>query len=385
MARVSLLRCEEYSNQLLKKTIIRGLSDIGFSLDSFKGARVALKPNLLLPSKPERAIITHPEFFRAVAQVVSENGGLPVLMENPGISSLENIVKKSKYGKIVEDEGIEVGDVKEAKILKYDGARVFKQIEISKSFFDVDIIINLPKFKTHGFTYFTGAVKNLFGVIPGLRKSRMHMKVPESDDFAEWLLDLNSALVHGFEKPKQFLHIIDAITGMEGEGPGPSGTPREIGLVIMGQDPIAVDYVAVSVAGFDIKKVPTLVSGFKRDFGINSPDEIQIIGEKLEDVQLSDFIPTRSSISSHVLRGRLVGPTVRNWFVEKPVVDEEKCSLCFKCKEICPAEAISKPVKKEKTPKTDYKKCIRCFCCMEICPESAIFLKRGKLQWIMRL
>lgn len=384
MTRVALMKCRDYSNERLKSIISEGLQQIGFKLEAFRNKRVILKPNLLMASTPDKAITTHPEFFRAVAQIVNEYGGKPVIAESPAMSSLVNILPKTGYLSIIEEESIEIGDVSETHVLVYDKAKTFKRFEISRPFFDADIILNLPKFKTHGITYATGAAKNLFGTIPGLKKSQWHTKAPNPTEFSDMILDLNEALLRGIQPPRQFIHIMDAIVGQEGEGPGPTGKPREIGAVIVGENPIAVDYVAVKVVGLDVEKVRTITSGWSRDLGISSPDEIRIVGESIESMRISGFLPTRHTISSNMAsRWPFTSKTFRNLITEKPFPDKDKCTLCLKCREICPAKAIAKPSEKKRTPEFDYRKCIRCYCCMEICPQAAIGLKRGKLQWAM--
>jgi formate hydrogenlyase subunit 6/NADH:ubiquinone oxidoreductase subunit I len=179
---------------------------------------------------------------------------------------------------------------------------------------------------------------------------------------------------------------MDAIVGQEGEGPGTSGTPRQIGAIIIGSDPVAVDCVATGIAGLDYKKIPSIFLGFQRDFiTVSSPEDISIIGQSIEDLHVKNFQPTKSSISSHILRGWLVGPTVKNLFIEKPWPVAEKCTLCYKCKSVCPAGAISKAQENRKIPGYDYRKCIRCFCCIEFCPEAAISLKKGLLMRLFRI
>ena len=383
MARVSLLQCALYDEIPLKKIVIEGLENIGFDLKLLNGKRVALKPNLLMPSAVEKAIVTHPVFFKVVAQFVIDYGGIPVLAESPAVNSLESVAKRVGYLDIVQELGIEKADMGELITLRNETAKTFKRMEIAKAFSDVDLIFSLPKFKTHGLTYISGAVKNLLGTIPGLRKSQMHLRCPQNGEFSEMLLDLYGALVYGFEKPKPIITIMDSIVGQEGEGPGPSGTPRQIGVVIIGQDPVAVDYVATCVAGLDHRKVFTITKGFKRDFSISSPDEIEVVGAAVDAVRLSNFTPTRSSIFSHVLRGPLVGPFIKNLLMEKPLPQGDRCTLCYQCRAICPAGAISIARPGHKMPEYDYLKCIRCFCCIEICPEAAISLKKGLLNRLL--
>jgi len=382
MALVSLQKCAQYDNKILKDKIRTGLSQIRFDLTGLQNKRVCLKPNLLMPLSPERAVTTHPEVFRAVAEIVRDYTDHIVLIESPNFFPLKSTVKKTGLAGIVEDLKIEVADINVTQTLKFPQAHRYRSIEISRAFFDVDYIINMPKLKTHGFTHYTGAVKNLFGTMPGLSKSRMHMRAPSQMEFSEFLLDLYGGLLNGFEKPKKFIHVMDAVVGMEGEGPGPSGTPKNIGAVIVGDDAVALDYVAVNLVGLNVKKVFTVTEGFKRGYGVKSSDEIRITGEPLEDMRIKDFKAPRTSIMGGVM-WPVTSPTVKNLFVEKPVPRADACTLCYNCMTVCPAGAITK-VEDARVPKYNYRKCIRCFCCMETCPEAAIDLKKGALQWLMR-
>ena len=385
MQKISLLTCKEYSNKILKQKIRQSFKNIGYDLKNFRQARVLIKPNLLMPSKPEKAIITHPEFFRAAVQVVKEYNGIPLLVESPAVHSFEKTIQKTGYLNIAETEKVEIANPTETRTIHYNDSKSFKHIEISKAFFDADIILNLPKFKTHGLTYITGAVKNFFGAIPGLQKSKMHIKLPSPPDFAEFLLDLYGAMINGFEKPKIILNLMDAILAQEGEGPGTGGNPIKMNAIIAGTDAVAVDYVAVKVAGLDVEKAITVREGFQRDFCVSSPDKIEIIGEPIEGMRVAAFSPSKGTILSNMVRWPVTSKTFRNLFIDKPVPKEENCTLCYQCKKICPAGAVGKSDKNKNIPQYDYKKCIRCYCCMEICPEAAIEKRNGRLQWVLRL
>ncbi|MBI9077379.1 MAG: DUF362 domain-containing protein [Desulfatibacillum sp.] len=382
---VSVLKCEDYLFEDLKKTLLQSLENIGFDPESFRGARVALKPNLLVPAPPEKAVITHHEFFRAVADIVKSYGGVPVLIESPSIHSVNRVIKKTGYARVVESEGVEVAHVEDTRTLKFEGGRQFKQLDIASAFFDADIIINLPKFKTHGLTYVTGAVKNMFGAIPGLAKSKMHVKVPEGDAFSEFLLDLYGCLLHGFDKPKTFLHLMDGIIAMEGEGPGASGTPIRMNAVLASTDAVALDYVATTLAGLDVEKALMVTRGFARGYGVKSPGEIKWVGDPKEAFTHKPFRPSQGTILSNMVRWPITSKRFRNLFIDRPVPGEAKCTLCYQCMKICPAGAISKTGGKPKVSTYDYNKCIRCYCCMEVCPEAAIEKGRGRLQWVLRL
>jgi ferredoxin len=176
---------------------------------------------------------------------------------------------------------------------------------------------------------------------------------------------------------------MDAIVGMEGEGPGPTGKPKKIGALIVGTDAIAVDFISVNLVGLDHKKVRTITSGKSRRLGEASFDTIEVIGEKLQDLKIDDFVPTRSGITSNLVRWPFTSNLFKNMFLEKPFPSKDLCSLCYKCKKICSAGAISKAAENKNIPVYDYNKCIRCFCCMEICPEGAISIKKGILLWLL--
>ncbi len=384
MTIVSLLRCGAYENPLLQQIICQSFSIIGFDLKNFRNQRVIVKPNLLMPSKDEKAIITHSEFFRAVVQIVKQSGGRPVLLESPAIHSLAHTIQKTRYAQVVKSEDIEVADPSKTRRLTYEGAKKFKHLEISEAYFDADIILNLPKFKTHGITYITGAVKLLFGAIPGVEKSKMHLRAPTPEEFSDFILDLYGAMNYGFSPPKPIIHIMDAILVQEGEGPGPAGKPKWLNAVLCGENGIAVDYVATRIAGLDIKKALTVVKGFKRNYGVSCADEIEVIGEAIPQMQAGDFQPaTGGSLFSNMFRWPITTPVFKNLFLDRPVPQESICTLCYQCKKICPSGAIRASDGKKKVPSYDYNACIRCYCCLEICPEAAIRKERGWLQWAL--
>jgi uncharacterized protein (DUF362 family)/Pyruvate/2-oxoacid:ferredoxin oxidoreductase delta subunit len=386
MTAVSLTRCTGYEPHVLMQVFEQSLSDIGFDKKRFKGATVAVKPNLLTVAADDSGIITHPEFFRAAVKLVKDNGGTPVLVESPAVHSLDRVIKKTGYDAVVREEEVEVADPADLQTLHFEDAKKFKHIEISRAYFDADILLCLPKFKTHGITYITGAVKLLFGAMAGMEKSKMHLRLPDHRDFAEFLLDLYGAMTCGFAHPKPVIHIMDAIVAMEGEGPGQGGRPRQLNAVIAGLDGIAVDWAASQIAGIDITKVPTIVRGFERGYGAASPEEIRIIGQAIDKFQVNDFVPaTGNSLFANAFRWPLNTRTFKNLFVERPVPDPQLCTGCGQCIKICPAGAISLPKKAKSVPEYDYGICIRCYCCLEICPEGALGKKPGRLQWMLNI
>jgi uncharacterized protein (DUF362 family)/Pyruvate/2-oxoacid:ferredoxin oxidoreductase delta subunit len=381
MTRVALLKCEDYDTLRLGEKMIEALNLVGLGPGIFAGKRVVVKPNLLSASAPEKSVVTHPEFFRAALRLVRSHGGTPVLCESPAFQPLGKVMKKAGYDRVIEEENCEVADPRATAILFYDGPWRYKRFEISAAVFDADIILNLPKFKTHGLTYMTGAVKNLFGLIYGLNKSQWHLKARSKEEFSEFLLDYYGALLKGFEKPKVFIHLLDAVMGMEGDGPGAAGTPRRIGAVLAGEDAVSVDAVATTVVGLRLKEALTVTLGEKRGLGAGALERIDIQGDGLDAFQVRDYVPSKVSGRSPVSRWPLNTKVFKDLLVEKPVPSRERCTLCYQCKAICPGGAIGESKGESGIPCYDYDQCIRCYCCMEICPEAAIGLKRGKLQW----
>ena len=178
---------------------------------------------------------------------------------------------------------------------------------------------------------------------------------------------------------------MDAIVAQEGEGPGPGGTPRSMKAVLAGYDAVAVDWVVTRLASFDMNKVSTITGGFQRDFSAHAPEEIEVVGERIDRLCIADFRPSTNTILSNMVRWPFTSKTFRNLFIDRPVPQSERCTLCYQCKKICPAGVIEKSSNKKSVPEYNYRDCIRCYCCAEICPEAAIEKKKGRLQCLLRM
>jgi ferredoxin len=243
------------------------------------------------------------------------------------------------------------------------GGKIFKQLEIDQTVLEAGVIINLPKLKTHSLTLLTLGVKNLFGCIPGPRKALWHLKAGEDrKTFAKILVD-----VYQIIQPS--LTILDGIVGMDGSGPN-SGRPVPLGLILASGDSLSLDQIVCDLLGISRKSLLTNRVAFEQGMG---KDKINVLGERVEEVKISDFqFPTLSQPDWN-LPGFLM-KALKNALTTKPVIEEEVCKSCDRCTEICPPKALAK---KGKDLIFDYKKCIRCFCCLEVCPEGAISIKPG--------
>lgn len=378
--KVIVNECSHYDVEAIKTKVIAALNKLSFDFSTLYNAKVALKPNLLTSASPESAVITHPVFFKAIVQIVKQYGGIPVLVESPAVHSLQRVMKKTGYDAIVTEEDVLVADTSDYIVIHNDAAKHFKRFEVPKILTECDILINIPKFKTHALTHITCAVKNLFGTIHGMKKSQWHIKAKTKDEFAHMLLDLYQAYCTDTAVPKTIVHIVDAITMMEGDGPGPSGRPAFLGVIGVSYNAIAVDYALSQLAGFSIDNIPTIIMGFKRGL-CSIPQNIDIIKDSEISGRIS--ITPKEAGSTKILGVPIINRILKNLLVAKPEPDPEKCTLCYQCKQICPVKAISTS-KDGKVPWYDYSVCIRCYCCMEICPESAISLTKPLLQRILK-
>jgi uncharacterized protein (DUF362 family) len=380
MSAVFIKRCERYEVEPIAAAIEEGLARIGFDVAGLDGRRVGLKPNLLRSLAPETAVITHPELFRAAARVVTRNGGSPVLVESPAVESLGKVLRRTGYAAVVDEEDIEVaGD--EVVTLRYPQGAVFKQLEVLEALRSVDVLINLPKFKTHDYTVLSGAVKNLFGTVPGIRKATWHARASNPEVFPESIVDLYGALLQCLAPRTTFLHVMDGILAMDGNGPGVSGNPRPLGALIISDDGLALDCVQAWIAGLDPGEVPITRRGLARGLG-SRPGSAQLVGDPIAELMVDDFEPPSSSISMAVRleQAILFSSFFKRHFLDRPTTLEARCSGCFQCQQICASEAIQR---QGTTARVLYDRCIRCYCCIEICPEAAMELRPGRFQAVL--
>jgi NAD-dependent dihydropyrimidine dehydrogenase PreA subunit len=218
----------------------------------------------------------------------------------------------------------------------------------------------------------TGAIKNQFGCMPGLLKTQQHARLADPYDFAAMLVDLNMAI-----KPR--LYIMDAVMAMEGNGPR-GGTPRKTGLIMVSTDPVALDAAACKIIDLDPEYVPTNTAGEKAGMGTYHYDDIEFLGDNIENFICKDFNVVRRPVE-HAASGAL-RTFFKNRVSPRPVMDKDKCSKCGICVQHCPVNPLAVDWVNEdytRPPKHNYDRCIRCFCCQEMCPEGAISIKETLL------
>jgi uncharacterized protein (DUF362 family)/Pyruvate/2-oxoacid:ferredoxin oxidoreductase delta subunit len=368
---VSLQYCPSYDNQDLVDAAVALAADEAGGIDP-SGAVVLLKPNLLNASAPERAATTHPAVLRAAIRYFKARGAARILVgDSPGWQPMDLVGKTSGIMEATRSEGAEWAQFSDSVSVDVPGARLVKRFDLARPVVEADLVVSLPKLKTHGLMYFTGAVKNLFGAIPGLNKSAFHLRFPGRQEFAAMLADLMLAVKPGFA-------IMDGIVGMEGLGPN-SGHPRQVGLVLASADNWSLDWVASQLIGYDPATIPYLGLAALDERYRFRPEHIRTTGEDPAARRLKDFELIRVLKTTDFFQRHLPGwlhSIVKNATVARPVFLDEPCVRCGACIRICPAAALSF-TDQHKAPTVDYQACIRCYCCHEVCPEDAIALNRS--------
>lgn len=374
MSQVSVVRCADYQIDSLRIAVQQSLNHLG-GIERFvgRGSRVAIKPNLLMEKKPEDATTTHPVLVQTVADLVREAGGQVVIAESPGGPYTESVLKRlySICGitEAAQNSGAELNeDITSVEIENPQG-KFLRKLRIIKPLAEADVIINLPKLKTHGQMVYTGAVKNMFGAVPGLEKAEYHMRMPKYEDFADALIDI-------FLSVKPTLNIMDAIVGMDGAGPS-AGHPKPIGLMLASDDAFALDYAALCIVDADPMDIPMMKQANLRGLSPKCLAEIDWVGDALEKVRIDDFhMPQLEHLQAITFFDRGPLKPLLNLINPKPAFDKTKCIGCADCAKSCPVQIIKM---KDKRPEPDLSKCIRCFCCQELCPAKAVSIKRSRI------
>jgi uncharacterized protein (DUF362 family)/Pyruvate/2-oxoacid:ferredoxin oxidoreductase delta subunit len=378
-APVVAARCSDYEFGAVQAALRRALAPLG-GMAAFvrPGERIALKPNLLLGAAQETAVVTHPTVVAAVAVEVREAGGHPVVIESPGSgvvyvkAVLERVYRRAGYRDVADEYGFELNADMRWGAVSLPEARLVRRLEVISPILEADGVINVAKFKTHTFMTFTGATKNLFGVIPGLNKVGFHGRFADPLRFGDMLLD-----VAGFVNPR--LHIMDAVVGMEGKGPGTGGKARPLGFLLAGTDNVAMDAACCRIARIDPEAVPVLAAARERGLWSGRAADIGTLGVPVADLVVKDFLlPTpraRERGDSPVgLIERLSRPVLRGGFTPMPRPKKGRCTLCGSCEQACPTKAVTLREGAE-VAKVDDDLCIRCYCCHEVCPDAAIDLE----------
>ena len=335
--------------------------DLAFKLFplEIEGKKILLKPNVLSKSNPEEGIVTHPSVLSAVVKRLEEfNPSEIIVGDNPGGGSYGSNEETLKGCGLVDAAGGYYKNIGAESRKVEIKSQFIDHVSVSKAVLDADIIISLPKFKTHWLTMLSAAVKNSYGILPGAQKANGHRLAGNLYNFNEWLVDVFSLKIPD-------LFIVDAIVGMEGNGPF-SPDLRHIGLIMASDNAVAMDATISRMMGMDPANLPFLDVAKQRGHGDYNEESIEIIGEFSP---VPDFKLPPSAERSE----RLEGPPMPSGTM--PTADKERCTSCGSCINECPVSALTMI---DNLPIVDPEACIICFCCQENCQKKAVQLKSSK-------
>ena len=373
--RVSVVRCHSYEAPALQEALHTLLEPLG-GIGNFvrPGQRVLLKPNLIHPHNSLRGSCTHPSLVAEVARMALQAGARVVVGDSPGYHSASAVARKSGLLNLLSHLHVPLVEFTEQVAVPRDPRDVFRDLRLAREVVEADVLINLPKLKTHSQMLLTLAVKNLFGCVVGTRKAQWHLAAGRDRDlFAQMLLEVYLAA-------RPALNILDGIVAMEGDGPT-NGTPRQMNLLAASTDGIALDAVVATLVGVPPEDLATLRAAHTRGVGQTDLSRIDLCGSSIAEIAVTDFrIPSASGAVE--FGPKFLQRWLKNVLTPRPGVNESLCEGCGICAKVCPARCISL----HETPAhidIDTASCIRCFCCQEMCPKGAVNIERGRfLKWL---
>lgn len=370
--RVLIIKTDDYSYDIknLKNIIAQGL-DFVFGNNYFQNKqKVLIKPNLLTVAQPEDAITTHPNFIVAAALALKDKGPSVFLADNPaGIGSNKSI--KEIYSEL----GLE--RYSEYFRLLYNDRRPFikKGLPFSWWVQEFEEIVNLPKLKTHTLMGLTAAIKNVYGLLPGIIKSKLHKKYPRPYNLAKIIVEI-------YKMYQPSVNILDGIITLEGQGPARGGTTKKRGIIFISNSALALDFALAKFIKIDPQKLPYLKIALQEK--MIDPSTIEIYPENWKDLVIEDFVFAGQTLLE--LIPKPIAKILDSFLNYRPFIKGPICRSCQKCMQICPVSALE--VKGNEKVVINYKKCIMCMCCQEICPYGAVQLQYSTLMklliWILK-
>ncbi len=369
-SKVSIVKCAGYEQPQVEKAVRRSVELLG-GINHFvkSGQKVLVKPNMLMAAAPEEGITTHPEVLRSVIRLLKDAGCRILVGDEPSTwnhnqDNVDNAYAKTGIKQVCAGEGVE--------LIKFEKRSWKGKFPLFSWVDEADAIINVPKFKTHQLTTLTGAVKNLYGFVSGTYKAELHKLYFRPEEFAKILADIHECV-------RPALSIVDGIVAMEGDGPASSGKLRQMGLVVSGNDCVAVDSVLLSIMGVKPQDVFFIQEATGKGLGVSNLEEIELLGEPLSKVIARNFLLPCGSI---VTKLPVFAPKLLRFLIRiRPKVLHDKCVRCASCAKICPQKVISIKDKVE----IDHRGCISCFCCQEVCPAAAIKAEKSLMARILGL
>lgn len=365
--KVSVVPCDSYEQAKIDQAIEESLEKINFKIKP--NSKILIKPNLVSNNTPDQHSITHYTLIDFLCRYFLKNKckitiGESSAFYNKGYTS--RAYKSSGIFEIAEKYSIPLIAFEDEKVIPVEkkNLKFLDELYIPKIINDFDLIVDVPKIKTHDLMRFTGALKNLYGIVPGGYKQILHTKTNNINEMAEIVLDLYENL-----KPP-ILSVADAVIGLDG-GPSALGKPKKIGYILSSMNPIALDVIACQMIGYSPEDIPTITRAEKRNL------------IKIKDVkQIGEF---EKVAFEKIKKGPIFDKKQNSVLVTKtyacPKINS-KCNLCEVCISCCPTKAFEK---RDNKIIFDKEKCIYCYSCSALCPVKAIKLKEQKVGKLLNL
>ncbi len=362
--RVFIAKCGSYGNADVSEAVGRifeWCGGVDFLLS--RGKKILIKPNLLMAREPEGATTTHPAVVAEVASRLVSAGASVTIADSPGGAfgerELERVYSACGMTGAAERSGATLNRDFSSQRVDAEYGGVKRSFDVISAALEADAIICIAKMKTHMLAHFTGAVKNMYGVMAGYNKSVMHARHPSADRFCAMVVDLCCAVTPIFS-------FIDGVEGMDGKGPS-GGRVRQANVIIASRSPYAADLAAMDYCGLDWKRAPVHKAAVKGGLVCATPIELEMSGEC--GMKLAPpFAPPMQSAFPWNLLTKMPVKFGRAKVQPLPVFTQ-KCVGCGDCAAVCPQKAIRI---ENRRAHLDAEKCIRCYCCHELCPCKAV-------------
>lgn len=385
MAKIALIRVDEYDRAQIAFGLASAFAELNVASLFTPGENILIKPNLLSPATPDRAVTPHPVVFDALIEQLSSFMVRLSYGDSPAMASPKSAARAAGLSEVADRWAVPLADFARGQEIDLpEGVRLRKTM-IANGVLEAAGLVNLCKLKTHALTGMTGAIKNFYGVIVGPRKAQLHVQYPDAFSFAKMLAELNHLV-----KPR--LIVMDAIVAMEGNGPA-NGNPRKVGLILVGTDPVAIDTVGAAIMGFQPKDLAVITASEAAGLGTADTSSIEAVlinaAERtiktfesvnmiLPELVVANFDRPHVANSLMTRLTKLGGPLLRRYMLNRPAISAALCTRCGQCVTACP---IDPKVLSQADPKTIphyyYDRCIRCYCCQEICPAGAIAVEKS--------